>query len=358
MKSNLKKKSVLFRVDSSHNIGYGHFSRCLILAEELKKKYNIIFIFRELSLVHLKKIKQLNFNYFKLNYSKARKRNNKFYKVDQVLDAKNCYLKVKNFYDVHYIILDCYYLHHFWEKEIFKLTNKIIVIDDLANRKHYCDILIDQNYHLNKFDRYKNLLLKKTKLLLGLKYVILSKEIRSYKLKVQKLTKVKNVLIFFGGTDIKNLTTKVLHILLENKAEKLYKFTVIVTSSNQNIKTIKKICSKYKIKLIVNTEKMGFYISRSDFILSTGGIFTWEKLFFNKPSLVIPSNINQVSILNNLNKKKILKLLMYKNFNKFFYKKFSFIVNNSNILKQYVQNSKGMIDSQGVKRIIKNIISD
>ena len=355
MKSNLKNKSVLFRVDSSYNIGFGHFSRCLILAEELKIQYNIIFIFRELSSIHLKILKKLNFIYFKISYSKIKKNNNKFYKIDQILDARYCYLKLKKKFDVQSVILDCYYLSHFWEKEIYKSIKKIVIIDDLAKRKHFCDLLIDQNYHADKLDRYKNLFLKKTKLLQGLDYVILSKEIRRYKLKIQKLSKVKDILIFFGGTDIKNLTIKILNILLKNKAEKIYSFTVIITSSNKNIQSIKRICIKYKIKLIINTDKMGFYISRSDFILSTGGIFTWEKLFFHKPSLVIPSNINQVSTLHNLDKKKCLKLLIYKDLKNNFYKQFSFLINNPKILNEYSQNSKGMIDGHGVKRIIRNI---
>ena len=356
MTSKVINKSILFRVDSSYEIGFGHFSRCLILAEELKKKYNIIFLYKELSLLHLKKIKDSNFNYFKINYKKLTKINS-ISKKDQIVDAEICYLKVKNKFEVHSVILDCYYLDHFWEKEIYRLAKKIIVIDDLANRKHFCDLLIDQNYHSNKINRYEKLLLKKTKILQGLKYVILSKEIRQNKFRFQKILKVKNILIFFGGTDIKNLTIKILEILIKNKIEKKYKFSIIITSSNKNIKFIIKICHIHKFKLIINTDKMGYYISKSDFILSTGGIFTWEKLFFNKPSMVIPSNINQISTLDNLDKKKCLRLFKYnKNLNNNFYQQFFNLINNIEVLNIYSQNTIGMIDGDGVKRIINNIL--
>ena len=146
-------------------------------------------------------------------------------------------------------------------------------------------------------------------------------------------------------------------ILIKKKKKKKYKFSIIITSSNKNIKFIIKICHIHKFKLIINTDKMGYYISKSDFILSTGGIFTWEKLFFNKPSMVIPSNINQISTLDNLDKKKCLRLFKYnKNLNNNFYQQFFNLINNIEVLNIYSQNTIGMIDGDGVKRIINNIL--
>lgn len=53
-----------------------------------------------------------------------------------------------------------------------------MVIDDLANRKHDCDLLLDQNFYLDMNSRYEGLVPKHTKLLLGPKYALLREEFK------------------------------------------------------------------------------------------------------------------------------------------------------------------------------------
>ena len=74
-----------------------------------------------------------------------------------------------------------------------------MVIDDLANRKHYCDLLLDQNLGSSK-KRYKNLIPKYSKQLHGPLYALINS---NYSLKRRKLkkrsAKIKRVLIYFGS---------------------------------------------------------------------------------------------------------------------------------------------------------------
>ena len=44
-----------------------------------------------------------------------------------------------------------------WETILRECVERIIVIDDLANKKHDCDLLIDQNLYEEMDKRYINL---------------------------------------------------------------------------------------------------------------------------------------------------------------------------------------------------------
>jgi UDP-2,4-diacetamido-2,4,6-trideoxy-beta-L-altropyranose hydrolase len=55
-----------------------------------------------------------------------------------------------------------------------KLVGKLCVIDGLANRKHDCDLLLDQA--CRKFNAYENLVNVGAKLLLGSQYIMLKPE--------------------------------------------------------------------------------------------------------------------------------------------------------------------------------------
>ena len=71
----------------------------------------------------------------------------------QERDAKECIeaLRLSGIHQVDWIIIDHYGIDSNWEYMLRtrlsdSLLSKILVIDDLANRAHDCDCLVDQNY--------------------------------------------------------------------------------------------------------------------------------------------------------------------------------------------------------------------
>ena len=83
-----------------------------------------------------------------------------------------------------------------------------MVIDDLANRPHHCNLLLDQNLYPNMEKRYQHLVSNDTKQLLGLKYLLLRDEFKPFKNFTRTVDKVKKILISFGGSDATNETLK------------------------------------------------------------------------------------------------------------------------------------------------------
>ena len=67
----------------------------------------------------------------------------------ELLNSSNMRSSESDGLKVDLLIVDNYSLSLRWEKALRKVAKNIMVIDDLANRKHDCDILLDQNFYIN-----------------------------------------------------------------------------------------------------------------------------------------------------------------------------------------------------------------
>ena len=187
---------IIFRVDASLNIGSGHVMRCLTLAEKLKEiSSDITFISRKLKGNLNALISNEGFKINQLSAPNALQKNSNQVKggyfdwlgVSEIDDAKETVNLLEN-QKLDWLIVDHYSLGEIWEKELKPYTNNILVIDDIANRNHDCDILLDQNWFKNMKSRYNGLLSKNCVQLLGPKYALLRKEFsRIRKIKKRKI---------------------------------------------------------------------------------------------------------------------------------------------------------------------------
>ena len=98
------------------------------------------------------------------------------------LDAKHSYDVIKTYRDPIGVIVDHYGIDEQWEKKISKFDIPIIVIDDLADRRHKCELLIDNNLHRKKSD-YLHLIPANAQQLIGPKYSIIANEFRKFRKK-------------------------------------------------------------------------------------------------------------------------------------------------------------------------------
>lgn len=142
------------------------------------------------------------------------------------------------------LVIDSYAIDIKWESILRLHVKKIMVIDDLANRKHDCDILLDQNEYLNKDKRYEGLVPQNCKLLLGARYAILREEFYKAREKMRlRDGKIKNILVFFGGSDLSNETIKALEAIVLLQRQDI-RVNVIVGQSNPNKEAIENFCKK------------------------------------------------------------------------------------------------------------------
>lgn len=351
---------IAIRVDSSLLVGSGHLMRCLTLAEKIKSKINaeIIFISRDL---------EKNINYmvekqgFELHILPKIEINNKLIGYEQWLtvtqqeDAEEV-KEILQKQQVDLIIIDSYAIDYNWENIVRPCVKKIMIIDDLANRKHDCEILLDQNYYKNMHLRYENLLPVYCKKLLGPQNTILRKEFVQEKIKMRNINnlEVKRILVSFGGSDPSNETLKSM-IALRNIERQNIKVDVVVGGSNNNKECIEKFCKENKNFFIhYQIDYMAKLMSLADISIGAGGITTLERCYMMLPSIVISLAENQNEICENFAEIGYIEYLGYyedvgvedieKSLNKY--------ILHPELLENFRKNIKDFVQDIDVKNII------
>jgi len=230
------KKIIFIRVDSSTKIGYGHLIRCLALADTLKKSFKINFICTNLNGNLISQICKKNFEVFRFNTKSQR--------INVKKDAEKTISIIKKHRNKKsLLILDSYILSQEWENRVKPYVKRLIVIDDLMNRKHNCDLIIDQNLHTRMNSLYTKSIPKNCTKLLGPYYAILRNQFitqRKYA-KIRSLP-IKNILISFGGSDNENHTLHALASLKKLNSD--VNVNVVIGTANIGKKIIKNFCKK------------------------------------------------------------------------------------------------------------------
>lgn len=284
---------VAIRVDSSIKIGSGHVMRCLTLAEQVKSLgKNVFFICSEspgnmADLIDKKGYAVFTFPFQEAEQSDCWKRD--------VKHTKKILSKLNN--QVDWLIVDHYGLDVKWETPMRDFARKIMVIDDLANRQHDCDVLLDQNFYLDLDRRYTGLVPKYCKQLLGPQYILLRPEF--YKARKNLRNRdgiVRRIFVFFGGSDHTNDTAKALEAI-RNLNRSDIAVDVVVGTANQNKEGIKESCTKIpNIKFHCQVDNMAELMANADLAIGAGGTATWERCFLGLPALAIIVADNQIKV--------------------------------------------------------------
>ncbi|MDD2467319.1 MAG: UDP-2,4-diacetamido-2,4,6-trideoxy-beta-L-altropyranose hydrolase [Desulfobulbus sp.] len=292
---------VVFRVDASIQIGSGHVMRCLTLAEALRgKSATVIFICRELPGNLLGYIEEKGFLVHQLPVPKQVAEHLKGTKhanwlgVPWQTDAREVLEILESEYKPDWLVVDHYALDRAWETQILPHVGKIMVIDDLADRRHDCDLLLDQNLYDKMEERYDNLVSKDCKKLLGPRYALLRKEFHEVRKALRERDGIiKRILIFFGAVDKTNETEKALHAVLSlNKPD--MKIDVVVGSANSHKDKIKAFCQKIpNATYFCQVDNIAELMASADLAIGAGGTTTWERCYLELPSITIVVAENQ-----------------------------------------------------------------
>ncbi|MCI0764707.1 UDP-2,4-diacetamido-2,4,6-trideoxy-beta-L-altropyranose hydrolase [Bacillus sp. TL12] len=296
--------NIFIRVDASIEIGTGHVMRCLTLAKELKNLgHQVAFISRELNGHMCNFIKSKGYTIYMLPKMKLVNNNCNtahahWLQTSWEIDAQQTINIIsQNISPVDWLIVDHYALDKKWEEKLKEFTQYIMVIDDLADRLHMCDILLDQNYYTNIDQRYTKLLPKNCIKLLGPKYALLRTEFLKERKIVRKRTgNLKTVLIFFGGSDPTNETSKVIKALEALDCTQLL-IHVVAGQANPQKDFIQNLCKKHSsMTFHYNVDYMSRLMNEADLAICAGGSTTWERYCLGLPALLISVAYNQIEI--------------------------------------------------------------
>jgi len=338
------KKNLFIRVDASPEIGIGHIMRCLTLAQELKNNFDkIIFLTRKDSGDFTETIMK---NEFEVIFIPT---NNDSDIIKNIVTTNS---ENKNF-----LLIDHYDVDSNFESSLKNIFEKIFVIDDLANRKHDCDLLIDQNYYRDLNHRYEKLIQNDTITLLGSKYAIIRPEFRNINKKtIKKNSQIKKILVSFGGSDPTNECKKALDALcsIENNQ---FEIVAIVGIYNNKFEQLKKLYEKYSnIKIYRHVNDLSQLMLNSDLFIGAGGTTTWERFYMGLPSIVtIISDDQKESIEFLSDMGHVINLGLAKNVTMKTYIQ-TLQKPNSDLIYNMSINNQKLVDGNGSNRIKRQII--
>ena len=293
---------VVFRVDASLQMGIGHVMRCLTLAEMLKEYgANIDFICRKHKGNLIDKIISKGFNVFELELPLENKVDNKLFHshwlgTTQQQDAKDCISTLQQT-KVDWLIVDHYGIDEDWQQDLKKNYKKLMVIDDLADRKYQCDILLDQTFGRQQLD-YKALVPKTCELLLGSQYALLRPEFakwRQYSIERRKHPVFKQLLVNMGGVDADNVTEQVVKELETCNLPRDINIIVVMGRFAPHLEIIKAKVDNlpYKTEVKVDIGNMAKIMANADIAIGAAGTTTWERCCLGLPTLQIVIAKNQ-----------------------------------------------------------------
>lgn len=196
-----------------------------------------------------------------------------------------------------WLVVDHYSLDSRWESLLRLSCNKLFVIDDLADRLHDCDLLLDQNYYNEMASRYSGLTPPQCKYLIGPKYALLREEFKDVRQRIRvRGSYVERIFIFFGGSDPTNETEKILSALQLLDIKK-FEVDVVIGSTNPHLEEIERICEEMpEVTVRIQISNIAELMGNADLAIGAGGSTIWERCCVGVPSLVWSIAENQIAI--------------------------------------------------------------
>ena len=313
--------NAVFRTDASHIIGHGHVMRCLTLARALRDfDAEVLFVCREHEGHLCDLIQERGFTVSRLPVPTATSQVGEapvhaaWLGVTWQEDARQTSKGIElSGHKPDWLVVDHYALDSRWESALRASTDRIMVIDDLADRVHDCDLLLDQNLVAQMHTRYLNKVPAVCRMLLGPEYALLQPiyaELHDHL--APKEGSIKRIFIYFGGADSDNLTGRSLSAFLSlNRMD--IEVDVVIATSAPHAETIRRQVVGYgNIHLHSGSPTLASLMGKADLAIGAGGATSWERLCLGLPALVVTLADNQRPIADELQKTGLIRWIGHK----------------------------------------------
>lgn len=303
---------IVFRTDASIEIGTGHVMRCLTLADALTQQgHSCVFICRahvghlgELIqskgyTLHLLPLTDLSTAAQELSWNAHAPWLGTSWQQDA--DQTIALLKQQK---VDWLIVDHYALDYQWERRVQVGCHRLMVMDDLADRAHRCNLLLDQTYGREPKD-YEPLVPDHCEILCGSQYALLRPEFaqwREYSLKRRADAELKQLLINLGGVDKDNVTGTVLDTLQACTLPDDCRIVIVMGPTAPWLEQVRLQAQKlpWTTEVKIGVTNMAQLMADSDLAIGAAGSTTWERCCLGLPTLMLVLAENQQMIAQRL----------------------------------------------------------
>ena len=296
---------VVFRADASEIIGHGHVRRTLTLAKKLRASgATIEFVSREYRGNLCDFVEENGFIVSRLPAP-----GDGALSWDEDADQTRATLS-KPTSPTDWLVVDHYDLDHRWEAALRRSARRIMVIDDLANREHDCDLLLDQNLVAGLDHRYTGKVPDGCGLLLGPAYALLEAAFTELHDRARPRSgPVRRILISFGGADADNLCARSLSAFTSLNRSGV-EVDIAIGESSPHLGALRKLAAPHRnVRVHSGATSLAQLLSEADLAIGAGGTTTWERLCLGVPSLVVTVAPNQEPVAAELNRLGLIRLV-------------------------------------------------
>jgi UDP-2,4-diacetamido-2,4,6-trideoxy-beta-L-altropyranose hydrolase len=285
-------------VDGSAQIGLGHLMRCLTLAQSMQSRgLAAHFISRSLPDDFASQLHALGIPMHELTDPVAALDP---YAIDAERDSSETAGVIKRHgHQKCCLVVDHYGISASWEQRLRAHVTLIVVIDDMANRHHDCDLLIDQT-HAGSTQRYEHLVPTHCERLCGSQFALLREEFGRYRNQAiekrsRKLQPPCSVLLSLGGGDATAAIGRILSLLKQMPAGAI---TLRVLAAGGNAEQINSLAGSMTLPITVLTQvrNMAEQYLASDVAIGAAGTSSWERACLGLPTLMYVLADNQREI--------------------------------------------------------------
>lgn len=286
--------NVAFRVDASSMIGTGHVVRCLTLADQMARRgARCRFIARHLLPDLADRIERSGHRVSLL--PDAPESGGDGYQawlgVDWAVDAEQTATLLTDSRP-DWLVVDHYALDARWETALRPYSGRLMVVDDLADRPHDADVVLDQTLQATP-DRYAGLVPASCRLLLGPRYALLRDEFKITGSSRQSPDAPPRALVFFGGTDEPGLTLLALKAFERTRGAS-WEADVVVGISNAHANVIEDWCATRPwARVHSGWANMAALMDAASLAIGAGGTTTWERCALGLPAILVAIAENQ-----------------------------------------------------------------
>ena len=356
---------VAFRTDASSQIGTGHVMRCLTLADVLRERAaECQFVCREHEGHLMDHIRSRGYELHALprpseNASLTSElAHASWLGVDWQTDVDQTHQALGS--EVRdWLIVDHYALDYRWESALRSSCKRIMVIDDLADRQHDCDLLLNQNYG-SSAELYRGLVPSDSAQCYGPEYALL-KPVYAQR-RAQLLARdgpVRRVLIYFGGgEDATNLTCLAVQAFQTPELSHI-QLEIVIGASYAHQSSLEELVMQHGNATIhLQLPDLADLMALADLAIGAGGVTTWERCCIGLPAIVISIAENQRPACEALSADNIIHYLGHVDqvTSELIRDRVLFFVKNSDLLCDISARGLKLVSGSGASKVIKILV--
>lgn len=303
---------VVIRTDASSEMGVGHARRCLSVARALAQNgVDAQFVVREHALDYDRLLGDGEFPIAVLPSGQqggggADIPHGRWAGVDAPIDVEQTLAAIAGVRP-DWVLIDHYGFDARWHRAVAAATGaRIAVIDDLADRRLDCDMVIDPNWHKGHSAKYRSVLDRPASILGGAKYALLD-PIYLTRTPASPERPVASIGVFMGGADTPNATLAAIEALdlsgFEGPVE------IVSTSVNAQLDSLAKaVAARRDTTLTVDLPNLADFYLRHALHVGAGGSATWERAYCGVAVIAAICADNQEHVLGPLEGLGVVKL--------------------------------------------------